>query len=134
MGYRSDVTYVFYTKRGKHDYPMLKLWFDENWPKYDIGDVETGDDYIMVRYEDVKWYDSYPEVIAVNKAIDQFLETFEGSEEEGGGSAKEQDAHPTIPLFAYEYVRIGEEDNDIDRDGSEWHDYRLNVTRTVHFN
>lgn len=128
MGYRSDVTYVFYTKRGKHDYPMLKLWFDENWPKHDFGEVETGDSWIQVRYEDVKWYESYPEVIAVNKAVEQFLETFEGS------SAKEQATDPEIPLFAYEYVRIGEEDNDIERDGSEWHDYRLNVSRTVYFN
>ena len=131
MGYRSDVTYVFYTKYDQRNFSMLKLWFDENWPKQDFGEIETGDSHIMVRYEDVKWYDSYPEVIEVNKAIDRFIQTFETDSE---ASAKDQDASPTIPMFAYEYVRIGEEDNDIERDGSTWHDYRLSVSRTVYFN
>lgn len=133
MGYRSDVVYVFYTKRDHaKTFPLLKLWFAENYPKQDFYEMDTDDEtYIRVTYEGVKWYDGYPEVVAVEEATERFNETFEANSE---ASAKDQDAQLDISAFAWEGVRIGEDDNDITHDGSLWHDYRLGVNRSIYFN
>lgn len=134
MGYRSDVVYVFYTKRDHaKTFPLLKLWFDENYPKDGpIAELDTdGRTFIRVTYESVKWYDGYTEVVEVEEAIERFNETFEANSE---ASAKDQDAQLDISAFAWEMVRIGEELNDTTHDGSAWHDYRLDVSRSIHFN
>lgn len=125
MGYRSDVTIVFYTRTPTTDVPFaaLKLWFDENYPTHEAIDewgakVELGDDFIMVTYEDVKWYDSYDHPARVGKAIDLFTDTFEAND------------HDKV---AYETVRIGEEMEDIEMSASNYSDWRLDVSRTVNF-
>jgi len=59
MGYRSDVNYLFYTGArtvkdadGTYNnetvgpFALLKLWFDENFPKHDFATTTIGDDYI----------------------------------------------------------------------------------------
>lgn len=120
MGYRSDIKLVFYTSNDSTiPFSAVKFWFDENFPKNDFGDVEVGQNYVLVSYEDVKWYSSYPEVEAVNQAIEQFCETFDANED--------SNAH-------YEMIRVGEELNDIERDASAYNHYLLDVSRTIHFN
>ena len=120
MGYRSDVKLVFYTSNDSTiPFSAVKFWFDENFPKHDFADVEVGQNYVLVSYEDVKWYDNYPEVRAVNKAIEQFCETFDANEDTG--------AH-------YEMIRVGEELNDIERNYSSWSQYLLDVRREIVFN
>lgn len=120
MGYRSDVKLVFYTSNDSTiPFSAVKFWFDENFPKHDFGDVEVGQNYVLVSYEDVKWYDGYPEVQAVSDAIALFCETFNANEDTG--------AH-------YEYVRVGEALNDIEHDHSGWCQFLLDVSRTIHFN
>lgn len=140
MGYRSDVQFVFYVKGGNsisgNAFPILKLWFDENYPRASAVDdwgaeIDTDDaTYIRVSYYDVKWYDSYAHPQEVAKATDLFSDTFEGA---SGASAKDQDAHPSIPIFAWESARIGEEPTDLEHDGSTWHDYRLDFVRDIRF-
>lgn len=120
MGYRSDVKLVFYTSNDSTiPFSAVKFWFDENFPKHDFGEVETGQNYVLVSYEDVKWYDNYPEVRAVNDAIATFVDTFNANED--------SNAH-------YEMIRIGEELNDIERDASAYCHWLLDVSRTIHFN
>ena len=120
MGYRSDVKLVFYTSNDSRiPFSAIKFWFDENYPKHDFGDVEVGQNYVLVSYEDVKWYDGYPEVQAVNRAIEKFVDTFNANEDTG--------AH-------YEMIRIGEELDDIERDVSGWCRFLMGVSRTIHFN
>lgn len=120
MGYRSDLKLVFYTdNKSEIPFAAVKFWFDENFPKYDFGDVEVGNNYVLISYEGVKWYQGYPEVEAVNRAIETFVDTFNANEDTG--------AH-------YEIVRVGEDTNDIEHDHSGWCNFLLYVNRTIHFN
>lgn len=120
MGYRSDIKLVFYTSNDSPTpFTAVKVWFDENFPKHDFCDVEVGQNYVLISYEDVKWYDGYPEVQAVNAAIEKFCETFDANEDTG---------------VHYEMIRVGEELQDIERGASDWCHYLLDVSRTIHFN
>lgn len=119
MGYRSDVVYVFYTRKpDKIPFAMLKLWFDENWPKSDYGEVDMGNDYIKVSYNNIKWYDGYPEVQAVQQAVEIFTAAFEANDNDN---------------VAYEVAQVGEDLTDCGHDGSSYHDYRLGISREIHF-
>lgn len=120
MGYRSNIKLAFYTdNKCATPFAAVKLWFDENFPKHDFGDVEVGNNHILVSYEDVKWYEGYPEVEAVDRAIALFCETFNANEDTG---------------FHYEMIRVGEELTDVDHDHSGWCQFLMNVSRTIHFN
>jgi hypothetical protein len=133
MGYRSDVHILFYigNRRVKNPegklletipigpFAPIKLWFDENFPKdEDIDMVEVGKGYIYVRYEGVKWYESYEDVKAVSNAIESFDKCFNTGDFD----------HMT---GMWEMVRLGENDDDLERSGSPHHDWRLQVRREV---
>ena len=124
MGYRSDVTYVFYTrKQSVVPFPALKLWFEENYPHKVATEewgaqIEAGTDWIMVSYESVKWYSDYSHTQNVNAAIVKFNETFEAND------------HDDV---AWEMVEVGEDLNDTQRDHSAYCDWRLDVERKIHF-
>lgn len=143
MGYRSDVKIVFYLTHGTIDpnptinalivnrdpYPTLpfaalKLWFDENYPAAEVKDeweakIEHGDNYILVSYHDVKWYSDYEHVKAVEAVFQKFSDTFRSDERDHRAQ--------------YEIVRLGEQDDDIERDSSSYADYRINVERSMIF-
>jgi hypothetical protein len=125
MGYRSNVSIVFYIVN-KVEMPTaaLKLWFDENYPAKEAKEewdatIIYGDDYVLVEYQDVKWYPGYTHPGEVNQAIRNFEAAF---------STAEQDTHA-----AYEMVRTGEETEDIEEDRSDHSDYRLGVSRQIVF-
>lgn len=135
MGYRSDVKIAFYLTDGTFDHPptednpilpfaALKLWFDENYPVQDAKDdwgveIEHGNDYILLSYTDVKWYPNYDHVVAVESVFEKFSEVFRSD-------GREHRAQ-------YEIVRIGENDDDIERECSAYADHRLNVERSILF-
>ena len=126
MGYRSDVTLIFYSLNlDELPFAAIKLWFDENYPKQDALDewdakIETDDHrWIMVSYEQVKWYDDYDHVKAVQRAINSFAETFETFEKQNA---------------AWERLEVGEEMNDNTHDFSEWADFKLYLERTIRMN
>jgi hypothetical protein len=139
MGYRSDVKIVFYltngcsesaeefnAKRGTTTLPFaaLKLWFDENYPHYVAtsewcAQIEHGKDYILLDYHDVKWYPSYDHVQAIESVFEKFSETFRSDERDHRAQ--------------YEFMRVGEEDNDIEVDRSSYADHRLCVERSIIF-
>ena len=131
MAKQSDVSYLFYTGArtvkdadGTYNnepigpFALLKLWFDENFPKHEYAEITEGEDYIRVQYHDVKWYEGYEEVEAVNKAIGSFNKCF-NTDDYDQMTGK------------WEMVRIGEEDDDVERGGSAHHDWRLNVRREI---
>lgn len=125
MGYRSDVSVVFYS-RNMEDLPFssLKLWFDETYPHREATTewaavIETGGDYVLVTYQYVKWYSDYKHVQAVRRALDLFDSTFDADDSEGLGS--------------FELVEIGEETDDIKETRSSYNDYRLGVRRDITF-
>jgi hypothetical protein len=105
MGYRSDVKALIYPQSGDQnllEYNKLKLLFNttfkdvfEAWGKEYF---EWDDDHRVLIFDanSIKWYDSYPEV---GKFV-QFLADVQGLG------------------YEYEFLRLGEEDDDIEDDST----------------
>ena len=141
MGYRSDVKIVFYLTKGciydpdtdrpappSEDNPVLsfaalKLWFEETYPVKEAkewgAEMDYGKDYITVSYHNVKWYEAYQHPQDVTQAFEKFSDAFRSDERDHRGQ--------------YEFVRIGEEDPDIERDSSSYADYRIGIERSMIF-
>lgn len=123
MGYRSDVTAVFYVSKVEH-FPMLKLWLTENFPMDTFHDnVRWFDRGMVFEEDDVKWYDDYDEVKAFTKAVEDYqelVEEFDNSQVEGQ------------PMFCYEFIRVGENYDDVTDENLGYHcEYLLGVNRTI---
>ena len=126
MGYRSNVEFIFYPDKAE-DFPVMKLWLDENMPGttkdqdgYCLLDKYVYDGafpYIQYGAEDVKWYEGYTEVGAVMQAIEDFNKLFCA-----------EDSH--TPCH-YEYVRIGEDTEDIETRFSDDCKWRMHVRREI---
>lgn len=105
MGYRSDVHAVFYTAN-KESFPLLKLFFDENFPRGLRESVRVIDDSDFEGFyfeeQDVKWYPSYPEVQGFDAFVKHYCQHIS------------EEVAPTAS-WCYEFLRIGEEDDDIER-------------------
>jgi hypothetical protein len=123
MGYRSDVTAIFYC-HNKDDYAPMKLFIDENIGdtfKEDLTEEESNErKYIKFYLEDVKWYDSYTDVIQFNKFIKAFVELADDDESK--------------LTWAYEFVRFGEELNDIEVTESDGSNNVMSIHRYVDVN
>ena len=120
MGYRSGVTGAFYVSKVEH-FPMLKLWLTENFPIKEFeGNVRWFNRGMVLECEDVKWYESYPDVQSYEKAADKFIELCNAEVSED------------TPTFNYEFVRIGEDYDDVEvvREGIAC-EYILEVSRGV---
>ena len=124
MGYRSDVSVVFYTRHPSTlPYAAIKLWFDENYPHKEAteewaAEVHTGDDYVLVTYQNVKWYEGFKHPAAVRACLDAFEECFSTTDKDEA---------------AWEMVAVGEELNDVVEERSNYCDYRLGVRREIEF-
>ena len=120
MGYRSDITAVFYAP--KEHAPVLKLYVDENFPEELKSDLEPIDNgrYAGYKFEGRgwKWYGSYPEVQAFEGFVSNFLELADGED----GSEKR---------WAYEFVRVGEDSDDIAEDRSDYSDYQVRPVTSI---
>ena len=123
MGYRSEVTAIFYC-HNQDDYPSMKLFVEENIGgtfKEDITEEESNNrKYIKFYLEDVKWYDSYSDVIQFNKFIKAFVELADDDESK--------------LTWAYEFVRFGEELNDIEVTESDGANNVMGIHRYVDLN
>lgn len=118
MGYRSEVTILFYSD--EKEFPMLKLWVEENLAPT-LREHWNGDDYkpdefergyvkgYALNFSDVKWYESYEDVQAIERAWELFDTTFG------------QDNETTL---AGERARVGEDYSDVEY-GSTWHSQNL---------
>jgi hypothetical protein len=117
MGYRSDVVAAFYATPDKA--AAVKLYVDENFPEELAGNLRPIKNayYQGYMFEDqhVKWYDSYPEVIAFNRFVSNFLELAEQEE----------------IAWCYEFMRIGEDNDDIEETQSDYADNQLRVVRNI---
>ena len=123
MGYRSELTAIFYC-HNQDDYPSMKLFVEENIGgafKEDLTEEELNDrKYIKFYLEDVKWYDSYPDVIQFNEFIEAFVELADDAESK--------------LTWAYEFVRFGEELNDIEVTESDGANNVMSIHRYVDLN
>lgn len=113
MGYRSDVAIVFYPERSE-DMPALKLFVKENMPD-EFVEKQGFFSYLIARLNNVKWYDSYPDVNVYSALFNEWEDMFM----EENGATK----------FHYEFVRVGEEMGDIEERGTD--NQVLHVSRVI---
>tara|TARA_R110002072_G_scaffold176640_3_gene332501 strand:+ start:1394 stop:1777 length:384 start_codon:yes stop_codon:yes gene_type:complete len=124
MGYRSDVTIVMYPKR-KEDFAALKLYVDETFPdKFEVHEDNNrigGFRYLLLEIDSIKWYEGYEEVDVYTRAFSTWDTMFR------------DEAEPDDePLFHYEFVRLGEDYEDIVYDRSVDSDMILNIERRAY--
>lgn len=120
MGYRSDVHALFYTTI-KEDLPLLKLFMDENYPKnlHDLEEISSNRIYgYEMKYENVKWYESYDDVKAFDAFRTKYLALLDAQAEDG----KE---------WAFEFIRIGEATEDVECESSMASLGVLSVSRSI---
>ena len=112
MGYRSCVASVIYTWE-EDEWPLLKLFVEENFPKGQLAECLTpfenngrrGPNRTTFRgykfmCDDVKWYESYPDVACHDALI-----------ELAGEWVNDEDNKSEI---AFVFVRIGESTDDVE--------------------
>ena len=120
MGYRSDVMAVFYTYDPK-EFPAIKLFIDENIPEWFRGDeymsTFTKTDLMGIKFHmsDVKWYPSYADIDGFERGMGVFK-----------GLADETDSK-----WCFEFIRLGEEIEDIEERQSYGSNNLLYVSRTI---
>lgn len=122
MGYRSDVVALFYVSKAQH-FPVLKLWLQENFPMETFAECTRWFDRGMIFEEgNTKWYSDYDEVKAFNIAVENYLGLMNMDINEGDDP----------PEFSYEFVRIGENYDDIETECYGDHcEFILNVSRGI---
>ena len=126
MGYRSVVDAVFYT-RNEEEYPSMRLYIEANFPYTDwmrecltpINAPKVWGYHFIA--DNIKWYDSYESIQAYKKFVEDFIGFAESKE---GADAKQL-------TWAYEFVRLGEDANDIEEERSDNADFILSVSREV---
>jgi len=116
MGYRSEVRAAFYTTV-KEEWPTLKIFVEENFPKDLNEDLHLITSTRMWGYDynasDIKWYEGYSHI----DAFDKFTAVFEDIANDArelksvGGHVY----HEAVNHWAWEFIRIGEEPHDIER-------------------
>lgn len=121
MGYRSDVTIVMYPKR-KADFALLKLYADETFPdQFEVREGGRGDKYLLLEIGGIKWYEGYEEVDVYTRAFSEWEDMFRDEAEPEGE-----------PIFHYEFMRIGEDYEDVHYEGSYGSDHALNMSREIY--
>lgn len=122
MGYRSDVVAVFYTY-DPIEYPAMKLFIDEHIPEVfrtdeymRVFESSSGNNLCGIKFtmNGWKWYESYPEI----RGFEQAIETFEAISVSGS-------------KWYWEFVRLGEEVEDVDEKQGYNSDNLLYVSRSI---
>jgi hypothetical protein len=120
MGYRSDVKAVFYTYEPS-EFPAIKLFIDENMPEWFRGDEYMStferEDLRGIKFDlqDVKWYPSYPDIRGFEQAMGKF----------------EKLADKDDSKWCFEFIRLGEEVEDIEERQSYGSNNLLYVSRSI---
>jgi hypothetical protein len=128
MGYRSDVTMIMYPSADHRDkFAALKLYVDENLPD-EFKVVGEGDRrYLHCYIDGVKWYDSYEEVDTYSKLFSEWDEMFADPDDPSAKKGWQADT-----IFQYEFLRIGEDYEDVEYHQSYGADHVLNMSREVY--
>jgi len=140
MGCRSNVTAYFYlTSSTINDVTrnkamaLFKLWwaavkedpmYAENFAPH-FTETPNG---LLYEEGDTKWYESYPDVIWFNALVRRYQDELIDNVKLDGGSGLNT-------WFCYEFVRLGEESNDIEQEACGDTDWKLQVdvsTRVEH--
>ena len=124
MGYLSDVTIVMYPKR-KEDFAALKLYVDENLPdEFEVHEDDNhtkGFKYLLLELDSIKWYEGYEDIDVYTCTFSEWDTLFRDEYEPESGS-----------IFHYEFMRIGEDYEDIVYDRSVDSGMILNIERRAY--
>ena len=115
MGYRSVVALAVSDKMMPHflghlsqygeiAYKFVFMQSDQKIEDYD------GDGTTMFLWEDIKWYDSFPEVRAITDFVTMNTDYLSAISEDFDGDCDEYDAN-------FRFVRMGEDNDDIEESG-----------------
>lgn len=142
MGYRSDVGAMFYVtspynpEKQEHDdalkrkaKALLDLWWQghmQDCPEVMKTEFSPVPDGYKFCAEDVKWHNSYPDVMWFTNLMQCFNEELVDNEELDGGSGLHR-------AFVSEFARIGKEMDDNVYEASGYGDCRLNISRALQF-
>ena len=127
MGYRSEVVLAVSKKAMPHFLSVLAKEPEVRTMVFKHHDTleenYDGEGTLLVAWQNVKWYDSFPEV----KAINEFVDELDGDSLEGFD----------LPESDYQgdhvrFVRLGEDMEDIDVKGT-LHEYDINLSRTLSY-
>lgn len=131
MGYRSDVAYTIRFKT-EEDYRLFILEAKANpetagaFEECELDDKRFRIDF---RADNVKWYESYPEVQMHESLIDQaetWIDEAIHRELKNGGTGHD------VYRLGFVFVRIGEEDDDNERkEGGDYEYDWLHITRQI---
>jgi hypothetical protein len=122
MGYRSDVMAVFYTQDAI-EFPSIKLFIDEHIPEFFrtdeymrlfSGGMPRHVQGIKFTMNGLKWYPSYPDVQAFEEAIRKFEKLSDGGDK-----------------WLWEFVRLGEEVEDVEERSCSESESLLYVVRSI---
>jgi len=129
MGYRSSVVCLMYGNNDIGDNTIVKEFVRSNVEVYTSGRGDEGNyirdafDYsgwgVKFECQDWKWYDSYADIQFLEQLFDEFEELVIGD-----------DASETS--YALEFVRVGEEIEDIEQRYRGAVEGRLNLDRTIY--
>jgi hypothetical protein len=118
MGYRSDVKALIYPVSGETnllEYEKLKTLmnttFRDVFEAWDDEYLKWDDEHrvLVFEAEGIKWYDSYPDVARFTRFLDEVHEL----------------------EYEYEFIRLGEEDDDVESDSTGDSQGFLYVTRSI---
>ena len=124
MGYRSDVTIMMYPKNEK-DFAALKLYVDENLPdQFEVREGEIGHKYLLLEFSGIKWYEEYED--------DVYTRAFSEWEQVFADPNRDPTRSEHAPIFHYEFMRVGEEYEDVVYDCSYGSDHALNISREIY--
>ena len=154
MGYRSDVVAIFYATDvvkvnnseaeakafNERNRAKLKLFMEENFPEYWRGaDNPDDEDYLTMldtpdrliyefKVSSVKWYEGYEDVTEFEQFWDKFKELadaeMDGDEPQGDEPVE----------WACEFIRLGENTEDIEERSSGDAEWLLQVSRVIENN
>tara|TARA_R110002110_G_scaffold71226_1_gene190513 strand:- start:559 stop:978 length:420 start_codon:yes stop_codon:yes gene_type:complete len=126
MGYRSEVVLAVSKPMVPHFLTVLAQHESVRQLVHDADQLEENyqEGGMLMYWGGIKWYESYPEIAAINNFIDECesesLESWAGT----------SNIHTEYEHFRF--VRIGEETNDVEEKGG-FGDGEIHISRSVHF-
>ena len=125
MGYRSEVVLAVSKPMVPHFLTVLAQHESVRQLVHDADQLEENYDGGMLMYwSGIKWYESYPEIAAIEK----FVSDCESECVEGWADT----SNPYTEYEHFRFVRIGEETDDIEEKGG-FGDGEIHISRSVHF-
>jgi hypothetical protein len=99
---------------------MVNEWLRQRIPEGDEKLFEIRDDRAVFRVKQWKWYEDYEEVKVLSSLFSEFAQTFCLDERDRDNSD-----------YAVEFIRVGEDYEDIETWANGQSEYRLYVERTI---